>query len=128
MEAIYEKRTDKDVQAALQSIKAELSNIKFGVLFELNFKDVLQGKGLEFEKDFYVLDVCNPQQAKKVLDQHLEVGYFLPCKLAVYEKDGEVRIGMLRPNTIIGLAGDAGLESVASEVEAAMKSAIDKAV
>lgn len=35
---------------------------------------------------------------------------------------------MLRPNTIIGLAGDAGLEPVANEVEAAIKSAIDSAV
>lgn len=78
MESIYEQRTTKTVEEALQSIKTELSNIKFGVLFELNFKEVLQGKGLEFDHDFYVLEICNPQQAKTALDQHLQVGYFLP--------------------------------------------------
>jgi uncharacterized protein (DUF302 family) len=34
-------------------------------LWELNFKDKLQEKGLDFDKNFKILEVCNPVQAKE---------------------------------------------------------------
>lgn len=36
--------------------------------------------------DIPVIDVCNPHQAKQVLEKHLDVGFFLPCKMVVYEE------------------------------------------
>ena len=44
----YKVKTEKTFPEALESIKASLSERGFGVLWELNFKEKLQEKGLAF--------------------------------------------------------------------------------
>lgn len=125
---IYAKTTTKDFSQALTDFKDNLSQRKFGVLWELNFKDKLQEKGQDFDKNFVILEVCNPPQAKKVLDLKLEAGYMLPCKMAIYEKDGVVHLGMMRPERLVELMGEADLVPVGAEVEKTLREAIDATV
>lgn len=127
MEPIFELETGKDFADALAEVKKQLAARSFGVLWELNFKDKLQEKGLDFAQNFQVLEVCNPKQAKEVLDRHLDMGYFLPCKVGVYERDGKVYIGMLRPKTLVALAEKDDLKEVAQSVEATMREALEAA-
>ena len=58
---------------------------------------------MDFDKNFNIFEVCNLQQAKEVLEKHIEVGYFLPCKMVVYEDNNSVFIGMLNPTGLIGM-------------------------
>lgn len=125
MEIKYEVVTNKSFNEAIDSLKESLNKINFGVLWELNFKDKLKEKGLDFDQNFKIFEVCNPKQAKKVLDKHLEVGYFLPCKVVVYEKDNSVFVGMLKPTMLIDMVGKKDLQDIAEEVEEKLKKAID---
>ena len=127
MDIIYKMKTDKSFDKAVEDLKAKLGEHKFGVLWELNFKDKLQEKGFDFNTNFKVLEACNPSQAKKAFDAHLEAGFFLPCKLVVYEDHGTVMMGMLRPTELIGLANYADLSVLASDVENELKAAIEEA-
>lgn len=127
MDVNYQVKTDKSFDIAIEDLKKSLSNNSFGVLWELNFKDKLKEKGLDFDKNFKVLEVCNPKQAKEVLDKHIEVGYFLPCKMVVYEDNNSVFIGMTKPTSLIGMMNDNELSNIALEVEKELKSAIDEA-
>ena len=128
MDIIYEKVTEKTFDEALESIKTELKERNFGVLWELNFKEKLAEHEIDFPSNFKILEVCNPQKANQVLSKHIEVGYFLPCKIVVYEKDGKVRIGTARPEMLLGMMGYDDLSNVASEVEKIMIESIDAAV
>ena len=56
------------------------------------------------------------------------MGYFLPCKVVVYEKDGITRIGTAKPKVLMSMAGYDDLEHIAIEVEEIFKDAIDNAV
>lgn len=67
MDINYKIKTDKDFNKAVDDLKESLGNHRFGVLWELNFKDKLKEKGLEFNNNFKILEVCNPPQAKQVL-------------------------------------------------------------
>ena len=113
MDIKYKVKTDKDFEQATEDLKKSLEAHKFGVLWELNFKDKLKEKGLDFDKNYKVLEVCNPLQAKKVLEKQIEVGYFLPCKIVVYEDGNDVFIGMLNPTALIGMVDDNGLNGIA---------------
>jgi len=124
----YEFRTEKNFKDAVESLKASLNSSGFGVLWELNFKDKIKEKGLEFNTNFKIFEVCNPQQAKEVLEKKIEVGYFLPCKIVAYEKDNSVYIGMLKPSDFMGVFNDKDLIDIAKEVEAELKSAIESAI
>ncbi|TGE38828.1 DUF302 domain-containing protein [Desulfosporosinus fructosivorans] len=128
MEFNYEVKTNKEFSTAVEDLKKSLSENNFGVLWELNFKDKLQEKGLDFHQNFKVLEVCNPKQAKEVLDLHSEAGYFLPCKMVVYEKENSVFMGMMRPTSMMSLFGKTELLGIAQQVETVLKKALEDAM
>ena len=128
MDIKYEVEVKKSFDEAVDSLKNSLSENKFGVLWELNFKDKLKEKDLEFEGNFKILEVCDPVQAKEVLSKNIEVGYFLPCKMVVYEKNSSIFIGMIKPTELIQMIGNEDLTTVAKDVENALKKAIDSSI
>jgi len=124
----YEVKSEKSFDEAVESLKKSLAENKFGVLFELNFKDKIKEKGLEFDSNFKILEVCNPVQAQEVLTRNIEVGYFLPCKMVVYEKEGSVYLGMIKPTELIQMIGSEEIIAIAKEIEDVLKRSIDGAV
>ncbi|MBN2851512.1 MAG: DUF302 domain-containing protein [Clostridia bacterium] len=128
MDINYIIKTDKSFEEAVESLKAALTKAKFGVLYELNFKDKLKEKNLDFNRNFKVLEVCNPFQAKKVLDEFLEAGFFLPCKMVVYEENDSVFIGMPKPTMLISMVHNDKLSEIAGQVEDMLRQAVNEAV
>lgn len=125
MEIQYKVESSKSFTDTILALKEALSKEKFGVLWEMNFKDKLQEKGLEFETNFQVMEACNPGKAKQVLEQNIEAGFFLPCKVVVYEKDSKVWMGMLKPTSLIGLLDEPSLGAIALEVEESLSRAMN---
>ncbi|CAK7065728.1 DUF302 domain-containing protein [Tissierella sp.] len=128
MELRYEKVTNKSFDEAIRSITESLKEKKFGVLWQLNLKDKMNEHGIDFPNNFMILEVCNPHKANEVLTKHIEMGYFLPCKMVVYEKDGTVRIGTARPEILMSMSGYDDLGDVAREVEKILIEAINNAI
>lgn len=64
--------------AALARIKGELAKRGFGVLWELDVPAKLAEKGVQYNGEFRILEVCNPHDAKRALETDPAVGYFLP--------------------------------------------------
>lgn len=128
MAIIYEKSTDKSLNDALKSLESNLKENDFGILWKLNFKEKLEEKGLTFKNDFVVLEVCNPKQAKEVLEKNIHIGYVLPCKMVVRSENDKTFIGMLRPESLIGLFESPDLKEVAKKVEESLKKSIDASI
>lgn len=124
----YTVETDQTMEKALQSLEKSLKEDKFGVLWQFDVKETLNNKGFEFEQPYMVLEVCNPQEAQKLLTKNQMVGYFLPCKIVVYEADGKVKVGMPKPTALIELAADDALMDIARDVEKRLIHAIDKSI
>ena len=125
MKIFYEKQTDKSLQDAIDALEKNLKTDGFGVLWQINFKDKLKEKGLEFKDDFVVLEVCNPKQAKEVLEFNIHIGYVLPCKMVVRSEEGKTYIGMTSPEVLIGLFDSPELLEVAKKVSNSLKTAIE---
>jgi len=122
---VYEKSTNKSLSEAISSLESNLKESGFGILWQLNFKDKLQEKGLEFKDDFVVLEVCNPKQAKEVLEENIHIGYVLPCKMVVRREGDKTYIGMTSPEVLIGLFEGSDLTEVAKKVEESLKNSIE---
>ncbi|KAA0546609.1 DUF302 domain-containing protein [Bacillus sp. BGMRC 2118] len=121
----YTVTTNKSIEEAINSIETSLKEEKFGVLWMFDIKQKLQEKGLEFEKEFKVLEVCNPVEAQRVLIENQMAGYFLPCKIVVYENEGKTNIGMPRPSSLISLLNDEVLQAFAKDIEDRLITCID---
>ncbi|MBY8909242.1 DUF302 domain-containing protein [Salinicoccus roseus] len=124
----YTVETDKLIEEAVSSLEASLKEEKFGVLWHFDIKETLESKGLEFEQPYRVLEVCNPQEAKNVLEENQMVGYFLPCKIVVYEDGGTTKIGLPKPTALIEMVNDDALKQFVQDIEDRLITCMDRAV
>lgn len=126
MEFRYVKPTGLSVAEAIAALEAGLARQKFSVLWHLDMKAKLKENGLELGPEFHVFEVCNAPRAKEALEANLAVGFFLPCKMAVYVENGVTYVGMLRPELLIELLGEVKLQKLATEVEAELRAVVDE--
>lgn len=120
--------TEQSVDEACQNLEEKLKEEKFGVLWDFDIKDKLNEKGLEFERSFRILEVCNPAEAQRVLNQNVMIGYFLPCKMVVYEDEGVTKIGMPKPTALVTMVEDDQITAMAQEIEHRLMACMDKSV
>jgi uncharacterized protein (DUF302 family) len=115
------------VAEAVERLTSVLIQRKFGVLHVHDLKETLNRKGVPFETECRVLEVCNPNQAARVLTEEIDLNMALPCRISVYEKDGVTQIGMLSPRAMLQELSDSeALREVATEVENVLQAAIEE--
>ncbi|PGT80509.1 DUF302 domain-containing protein [Bacillus sp. AFS040349] len=124
----YTVETNDDIQTAISSLEDNLKEEKFGVLWEFDIKGKLQEKGLDFNQEYKVLEVCNPHEAQRILSENQMVGYFLPCKIVVYDDQGKTKIGMPRPTALVSMVDDPKIKEVAGDIEQRLIDCIDKSI
>lgn len=124
----YTVATNKNIKEAISSLEISLKEEKFGVLWMFDIKEKLIEKGLEFDSDYLVLEVCNPHEAERVLKENLLVGYFLPCKIVVYSDNGKTKIGMPRPTALINLVNNEEVKKLARDIEERLINCINKSI
>lgn len=125
----YIRETEKPFEQAAEDLDAAVKAHQFGVLHVHDLGNTLRSKGIEFAEQCKVFEVCNPGQAAKVLSNDMSMNMALPCRISVYTEKGKTKIGMIRPEPMLGmLSQNPDLGVIAAEVEAATKQMIDEAI
>ena len=126
----YTVASNKPISEAIAALQAALAQRNFGALWHLHVNAKLREKGFDLEPDFHIFEVCNPAKAKEALEIDQKIGYLLPCKIVVYRdrRDGnQTKIGLLRPEALIGLLDDERFADLAREVEQELRAVVDAA-
>jgi len=88
----------------------------------------VRSKGIEFEEQCKVFEVCNPAQAAKVLSTDMRLNMALPCRISVFTDKGKTKIGLIKPVQMLSaLSQEAALVEVAKEVETKTIQMVDEA-
>jgi len=114
---IIQLSTDKTVSEAVAALEAAVQANHFGVMHVHNLKETMAKKGVEFSRECRIFEVCQPQQAKKVLDENMRVSTALPCRISIYEEGGKTILATLKPTVLLAMFNTPQLEAVAQEVE-----------
>lgn len=121
-------RTTPDPLDAVCARLPEISQKhKFGVLGTHNLREKMASKGVTFDRECRVFEVCNPHQAKDVLTRSMEVATALPCRIAVYEEAGRTVLATIKPTALLTLFDAPGAEGTAGQVEAALLQIMEEA-
>ena len=120
--------TDKTVSDAAVALHAAVEANHFGVMQVHNLKETMAKKGVEFARECLIFEVCQPQQAKKVLDQNMSVSTALPCRISLYEENGKRVLATLKPTALLAMFDVPQLKGVAQEVEETMVKIMKEAV
>ena len=114
----YIVETDKSFDQASTDLAAAVVRHGFGVLHIHDLGVTLRGKGMAFDEECKVFEVCNPGQAAKVLSTDMRLNMALPCRISVFTDKGQTKIGLIKPvQMLAALSQDAALVQVANEVE-----------
>ncbi len=122
----YTVPTEKTIGKAVEDLSLNLKEIGFGILGTLDFKEIFQKKGIKYDNEYKLLEVCNPQVAKKALDSDPDVGLLLPCTISVYTKDDQNYIGLAKPSSLLSLSKKSDLLEMGKEIESKLIQTIDK--
>ena len=114
---LFKLSTDKTVSETSAAVQAAVEANHFGVMQVHNLKETMAKKGVEFAPECLIFEVCQPQQAKKVLDQNMSVSTALPCRISVYQENGKTVLATLKPTTLLAMFDVPSLQRVAQEVE-----------
>lgn len=120
--------SEKSVEQLALTAQENLKEDGFGVLWQVDFQKKFEEKGIAYDTQVIVLEICNPQLGHDVLASNVRAGYLLPCKVTVYESDSGSKIGFIKPTALIGLLEDASLRAYAAQVEETLTAAIRHSV
>jgi uncharacterized protein (DUF302 family) len=124
----YIVESDKSFDQASTDLDAAVKRHGFGVLHVHDLGSTLRSKGIEFEEQCRVFEVCNPVQAAKVLSADMRLNMALPCRISVFTDKGRTQIGLIRPAQMLAsLSQDAALAEVSREVESKTIQMVDEA-
>jgi len=109
--------TDKTVKETASALHIAVEANQFGVMQVHDLKETMWKKGVEFDHECLIFEVCQPQQAKKVLDENMSISTALPCRISIYEEGGKTILATLKPTTLLAMFNTPQLNDVAQEVE-----------
>jgi uncharacterized protein (DUF302 family) len=117
----------KPLDRVAKDLEEAVARHQFGVLGAHDLKATMVKKGVDFGPECRIFEVCNPHQAKKVLEANLEISTALPCRISLYEEGGVRKLATIKPTTLIDLYSTPSLKAVAQEVEATLEAIMAEA-
>lgn len=124
----YIVETQKPVALAVADLQAAVQNHKFGVLHVHDLQETMKKKGIDFPNACQVLEICNPQSARDVLTEDMDMNMALPCRVSVYSEHGKTKIGMIKPTALLKMLSDSpSMAKIAQDVEQAIVEMIGEA-
>ena len=120
--------TGKSFDQSSMDLDSAVKRNGFGVLHVHDLGATLRSKGIPFEEQCKIFEVCNPGQAAKVLATDMRLNMALPCRISVFTDKGKTKIGLIKPAEMLSaLSQDVALGQIAREVEENTMLMVDEA-
>lgn len=124
---LYVIESVKSVREAEKDFSAAAQRHAFGVLGVHDLRAKMNEKGVAFERDCLVVEVCNPRQAQQVLNGAMTISAALPCRVSIYAENGKTKLATIEPTALLKMFAAPGLEPVAAEVQRELFAAMREA-
>jgi len=98
--------TEKPFARAVAGLDSSVKNHNFGVLHIHDLATILRNNSIDFSEERKILEVCNPQQAGKMLSRDMRLNTALPCRISVHTKQGKTKIGLIKPAPMLSALSD----------------------
>jgi len=122
----YSTTVKLDFHQAIEKTTELLKEQGFGILTTIDVQAKMKEKiGLEME-EYMILGACNPKLAAQALHAEKEVGLLMPCNVLVYRHEGQTKISVQLPSTMMSVTGNKSVCEVADQAEQLLKKVIDQ--
>ena len=126
---IHQLKSSKSLAEIDQALREAAARNHFGVIAVHDLQQTLRNKGVDMATACLVYEVCNPQQARKVLEADGSLSAALPCRISVYEgPDKANHLATILPEAMMGMFDKPELNEVAKQVQAVVLDMMQSAV
>ncbi len=123
----FSKTTEDDFDTALAKVTEELKQEGFGILTEIDVKEIFRKKLDVTFRRYKILGACNPNFAYQALLAEDKIGTMLPCNVIVQEhENGKVEVTAVDPVASMMSVGNSALAETANVVREKLKNAISR--
>lgn len=119
----FSTRLAKPFDDAVAKVTAALKAEGFGVLTEIDVRATFKKKLDADFRPYVILGACNPQLAKRALDEDLGVGLLLPCNVVIWEENGAAVVSIADPRAMFQIVDNRALQPIADEAERRLRAA-----
>ena len=114
---LYQIKSSSPLAEIEQRLQDSAVRHRFGVIAVHDLQATLQKKGVDLAMECRIFEVCNPVQAKRVLEVDGAISTALPCRISVFGSEGGYTIATMLPTAMMSAFNRPEIESVAQEVE-----------
>ena len=121
----YTKKINFSFIEALDEVRLAFSEKWFWVVSNIDIAEKIRKTVDSNFWEYTVFWICNPELAYKFLSESMDLGVFMPCSVAIYEKDGSVFISAWLPDKMISWVIDSNnLDELSNSISKTMKEVI----
>lgn len=126
MSYYFSKELTLRFEEAIIKVTEALKSEGFGILTEIDVKEILKKKlDVDFKR-YKILGACNPPYAYKALQTEDKIGTMLPCNVVVIEhKENKIEVAAVDPVSSMQAVDNINLSSIAEEIRTKLKKAVD---
>lgn len=120
----YTLKSEKSIENLVEQLKEVLPRYSFGLLHLHDIKNNLNNKGIDFETQCVILDVCNPKIAVDFLNVDLNLSCAMPCKITLHRASDITTIALNPLSKIVELLNPKAV-NIAKNAEDTLKEIIN---
>lgn len=123
----YKRQIDQTFEQTEQNLREALTEEGFGVITEIDVKNIFKQKlNIDYKK-YKILGVCEPNTAYKALSIDKQIGLLLPCNIIIWENDDKsTSVAAIDTKAQLAIAEIDELMSHADQINQKLKAAVDK--
>jgi len=125
---IYKKDSKKDLYDIRDALESRLKSSQFSILTEIDVAKVMEKKGIDFDKEFLLLGICNPNFAKEALTLNSDVSVSLPCSITIEKTTTGSTVKLARPTFMVNYYKNEELDDLGQKAEDILIEAIDEVI
>jgi uncharacterized protein (DUF302 family) len=123
----YKIKVNQTFEQTEQKLRHALTEEGFGVITEIDVKNIFSNKlNIDFKK-YKILGVCEPHTAFKALSIDEQIGLLLPCNVVIWENDDKsTSIAAIDARVQLAITEISELTSNADQINQRLKAVVDK--
>ncbi len=123
----YKRQINQTFEQTEKRLRQTLTEEGFGVITEIDVKNIFSKKlNIDFKK-YKILGVCEPHTAFKALSIDEQIGLLLPCNVVIWENDDKsTSVAAINAKVQLAIAGLSEMKSHVDQINQKLESAVDK--
>jgi len=123
----YRRQINQTFEQTEERLRQTLTEEGFGVITEIDVKNIFNKKlNIDFKK-YKILGVCEPHTAFKALSIDEQIGLLLPCNVVIWENDDKsTSVAAINAKVQLAIAGLSEMKSHVDQINQKLESAVDK--